>query len=53
MTPTTPVLHRDGTVTFWSVYSQRWIRRTTVVSDREYAAMGDTDRHRITAHLGR
>lgn len=45
-------LHRDGTVTYWSVYNQEWKRHTDYVPDRELAAMGDAERERVMRHLG-
>lgn len=49
--PYSPTLHRDGTVTYWSVYSQQWVRSSSL-PDQEYAAIGSEDRERIQAHLG-
>ena len=51
MTKTKPKLNRDGTVTYWSVYSQQWRERVRSVPDRELAAMSRNDRSRVTAHL--
>ncbi len=45
-------LHRDGSVTIWSVYEQRWTR-CAKVSDREYAAMDAAERARVTRHIAR
>ena len=45
--------HRDGTVTYWSVYQQGWVRRAKSIPDQEYAAMSDAERRRIDRHLGR
>lgn len=43
-----PTYHRDGTVTIWSVYQQRWLRVSArKVSDRELAAMPEAWRARI------
>lgn len=50
---TTPTLHRDGTVTFWSVYSQTWRRRVGQVENRELAAMSPEERARVLRHLAR
>jgi len=44
--------HRDGTVTFWSVFRQTWICRTDSISDAELAAMGERERERVMRHLG-
>lgn len=43
--------HRDGTVTYWSVYYQVWVRRASIVSDRELAAMSGDERERVQRHL--
>lgn len=45
--------HRDGTVTYWSVYEQRWVVRAEQVPDRELAAMGTEERERVIRHLAR
>ena len=40
--------HRDGTVTFWSVYQQAWSRCAAGQIDHaELAAMNDSERARI------
>lgn len=44
--------HRDGTVTYWSVYSQTW-QRSSRVSDAELAAMGHDERERVLRHTMR
>lgn len=44
--------HRDGTVTYWSVYQQVWARGDRV-SDRELAAMSTEERERTIRHLTR
>jgi hypothetical protein len=45
-------LHDDGTVEYWSVYSQRWLRAGSV-PDRELAAMDAEERQEIIAFLAR
>jgi hypothetical protein len=43
--------HRDGDVTYWSVYQQRWIRcEPSAISDQEYAAMSPHERERTMSH---
>lgn len=49
----TLVCHRDGTVTYWSVYSQSWERRVSVLPTREVVAMSKSDRNRVLRHLER
>jgi hypothetical protein len=44
--------HRDGTVTYWSVYDQTWKRHEYCIPDRELAAMSETERRRVMRHLG-
>ena len=41
--------HRDGTITYWSVYAQMWRRRVEPESipGEELAALGQRDRDRI------
>lgn len=45
-------LHRDGSVTFWSVYDQRWARSVRV-PDLELAAMRASDRKRVLRQMAR
>lgn len=45
-------LHRDGTVTYWSVYQQVW-QRSSKISDRELAAMSTEERDKVTRHLAK
>ena len=52
MTKTTPKLHRDGTVTYWSVYRQVWVRRASAIPADELAAMDYMERSRVGGHLG-
>lgn len=43
-----PTLHRDGTVSWWSVYAQRWLRtRPELIPARERAAMSEDYRRLI------
>lgn len=44
--------HRDGTVTYWSVYLQVWCR-SWHLDDRELAAMSHNERERVLRHTGR
>ena len=43
--------HRDGRVTYWSVYNQQWVRRAEYVPDEELAAMNDTEREKVRKHI--
>ena len=46
--------HRDGTVTYWSVYQQVWVRADPHhISDEEYAAMSRRDRDRCARIIAR
>lgn len=45
------ICHKDGTVTYWSVYNQVWVDRAHYVPDDELAAMGDKERERVKRHL--
>ena len=45
------IYHRDGTVTYWAVYEQRWHRRAEAVPDRELAARPQAEARRIQLHL--
>lgn len=45
-----PTYHRDGTVTYWSVYMQQWIRATASAiydDDATMASQGETFRRRV------
>jgi hypothetical protein len=44
--------HKDGTVTYWSVFQQQWIRHSDSVSDQELAAMSAAERAKVLKHLG-
>ena len=48
-TTTTLTVHRDHTITYWSVYDQVWERRVDprLLPDRELSAMAPTDRARV------
>jgi len=46
-------LHRDGSVTFWSVIFQTWRKAKANISDAEFAAMSANDRKRVVRHLER
>ena len=48
------VLHRDGTVTYWSVYEQLWLTETvSQINDRELAAMGKENREKVIKHTSK
>ena len=44
--------HRDGTITYWSVYFQEWMEGVDDIPDRELAAMNGKERDRVIRHLG-
>lgn len=46
-----PICHRDGTITYWSVYYQSWVKRAKNIPDRELAAMNARERDRVKKHL--
>ena len=50
---TATTFHRDGTVTYWSVYQQSWCHRSRFVSTEELAAMSASERERVQEHLRR
>ena len=43
--------HRDGTVTYWSIYRSKWQERASTIPDRELASMLPADRERTITHL--
>ena len=50
--PTKVTLHRDATVTYWSVYEQRWARVPVErIPEREIAAMTRDARERVLRAL--
>ena len=51
MSSLAPTLHRDGTVTYWSVYEQQWVSHAASIPDQEYAAMNSDERARVLTHL--
>lgn len=43
-----PTFHRDGSVSYWSVVSQQWVRQSlSSIPDRELSAMTLAERERI------
>ena len=44
--------HEDGTITYWSVHKQQWVRRTTRISTQDLAAMSSEEADQVIAHLG-
>ena len=42
---------KNGTVTYFSVYQQTWIKRAGMIPDRELAAMDEDERRRTEGHL--
>lgn len=42
-----PIVHRDGTVTYWSVYAQQWRRRVRYISPDDASALPSAYRERI------
>lgn len=47
------VCHRDGTITYWSVFQQVWVSRAETLPVSEYLAMSFAERQRVVAHLRR
>lgn len=45
--------HRDGSVTYWSVYQQSWVRRAWRMPDEELAACSEHERTRAIRHMRR
>ena len=44
----TTKFHRDGSITYWDVFFQGWVRVSALsVSDRALATLSDGDRSRI------
>lgn len=49
--PPKVTLHRDGRVTYWSVYRQVWVNKAEYIPDRELAAMDGKVRNRVMKHM--
>jgi len=49
--PYRTVCHRDGSVSWWSVYTQTWHRTRVLPPDQDMAAMNAAERRRIALHL--
>jgi hypothetical protein len=46
--------HRDGTISYWSTYQQRWIRCFGAgIPDEDYLAMSPLERERVIRHIDR
>lgn len=41
------IVHRDGTVTYWSVYAQCWRRHVTTITTDDALALPSRDRARV------
>ena len=51
--PTKTKFHRDGTVTFWDVYQQTWVRtQGSRISDECLASLSPGERRRIARTSG-
>lgn len=48
----TTICHKDGTISYWSIYDQSWKNHAEEIPDRELAAMGESERERVIRHLG-
>jgi len=46
------VCHKDGTISYWSVYQQSYQIRVHAIRDEELAAMNERTRVRVIRHLG-
>ena len=47
-----PVLHRGGTVSYWSFSRQEWMKEAIFVPVEDLADMHAYDRRRIARHFG-
>lgn len=45
------VCHRDGTVTYWSVMRQVWIRHACDICDEELATWSAAERYHVLRHF--
>jgi len=48
------ICHRDGTVTYWDVYRQTWVRTyADLMSDETLATLTAAERTRVARHAAR
>ena len=47
-----PVLHRNGTVSYWSFSRQEWMKHAIFVPIEDLADIHPYDQKRIASHLG-
>lgn len=45
------VLHRDGSISYFSIYKQQWIQRACNMPDEELAARSGITRTKIIKHM--
>lgn len=45
-------LHKDGTVTIWDIYEQKW-KRVEWITDEVLASFPQKEREKILKHLSR
>lgn len=48
-----PIVHRDGSVTYWSVYAQAWRRRASLITAADLAAIPEPYRPRVSRAMAR
>ena len=46
-----PTLHADGTITYWAVYRQRWVRRVDWMPLEEQLALQPEERELVRGHI--
>lgn len=48
-----PILHRNGSVTYWSVYNQVWVRHALSMPLLELLAIPQPYRKRVFKHFAK
>jgi hypothetical protein len=46
-------MHKDGSITYWSVHRQQWVRRSRGVDFADLVAMPEKLRLRVQRHIAR
>ena len=49
--PYSTTFHKDGTITFWSVYDQSWVRHARDLDDADWSSMSPKERARVEKHF--
>jgi len=48
-----PIYHKDGTITYWDTYRERWVKRADYIPNRHLVAFAQQEYLRAKAHFSR